>query len=324
MNIVERRKVRTGVLAGTSVLTAVAVLSAASPALADSEGDTAAQAAAVVERATGIGDLAASSVIPGSAARAIVRSESNSVAVTAPTDSSGYVQSTAADGTSFRLGLPETRKVTGVRAGAGTVVYTDAAQSTDLAVQPTTDGGARALVTLKDSSAPNEYRFGLGLPADTELMADGSGGYLITRPGSQGATVLGSIAAPWAKDADGEAVPTSYRIDGGSLVQTVSTTASTAFPVVADPSISYGWNIYIKFNKTEVKRLNNKVQYADTAVALCGLLINPVAAVGCAGLGTAVIKRIQRVWKYATDHKRCVEVSINYTGVFNDVKHYKC
>ncbi|WP_329412869.1 hypothetical protein OG802_21785 [Streptomyces sp. NBC_00704] len=324
MNIFERRRVRTGVLAGTSVLTAVAVLSAASPAIADTEGDAAARAAAVVERATGTGDLAASSVAPGSAAHAIVRSESNSVAVTAPADSGGYVQSTAADGTSFRLSLPETKKVAGVKAGAGTVVYTDAAPSTDLAVQATADGGARALVTLKDSGAPHEYRFGLGLPADTELMADGNGGYLITRPGSQGTTVLGSIAAPWAKDAHGEAVPTSYRIDGGSLVQTVNTTADTAFPVVADPSVGYGWNIYIKFNKAEVKRLNNKVQYADTAVALCGVLINPVAAVGCAGLGTAVIKRIQRVWQYAVDHKRCVEVSISYTGLFNDVKHYKC
>ncbi|MBL1081402.1 hypothetical protein JK359_05320 [Streptomyces actinomycinicus] len=301
------------------------MLSVASPALADTEGNTAAQAAAsVVERATGTGDLAPSSAAPESAARAVTSSESSAVTVTAPTDSSGYVESTAADGTSLRLHLPETRKVTGVKAGAGTVVYANAARSTDIAVQPIADGGARALVALKDSTAPGEYRFDLDLPSGTELIADGQGGYLITKEGSQGATVLGSIAAPWAKDADGKAVPTAYRIEGRSIVQTVTTTDSTAFPVVADPTVSYGWNIYIKFNKNEVKRLNNKVQYADSAVVLCGLLINPVAAVGCAGISGAVIKRIQRVWQYAADHKRCVELSITYTGFFNDIKHYKC
>jgi hypothetical protein len=155
-------------------------------------------------------------------------------------------------------------------------------------------------------------------------MADGHGGYLITKSGSKGATVLGSIDAPWAKDANGKAVPTSYRIEGGSLVQKVTTTTGTAFPVVADPKVSYGWNIYIKFNKTEVKNLKNKVAYADSAVGLCGLLVNPVAAIGCAGLTGAIIKRIQRVWAYAADHKRCVELSITYSGFFNDVKHYKC
>ena len=84
------------------------------------------------------------------------------------------------------------------------------------------------------------------------------------------------------KDTNGRAVPTSYRIEGGSLVQKVTTTTDTAFPVVADPKVSYGWNIYIKFNKTEVKNLKNKVAYADSAVGLCGLLVNPVAAIGCA------------------------------------------
>ncbi|MEY9993697.1 hypothetical protein ABIE67_005729 [Streptomyces sp. V4I8] len=151
LNTFSQRKVRTGILAGTSILTAVAILSTASPALANTAGTT--TAASVVERATGTRDLAPSTATPDSAARAITSTESSSVTVTAPTDSLGRVEATAGDGTKLRLDLPETAKVAGVKAGAGTVVYADAVRSTDLAVQPTADGGARTLVTLKDDAA---------------------------------------------------------------------------------------------------------------------------------------------------------------------------
>lgn len=77
--------------------------------------------------------------------------------------------------------------------------------------------------------------------------------------------MLGSIDAPWAKDANGKAVQTTYRLEGGSLVQKVTTTAD------------------IEFSKAEVKALNNKIQYADTSAAACALLVVPAAAVGCAG-----------------------------------------
>ncbi|MFD7665659.1 helicase HerA domain-containing protein [Streptomyces sp. NPDC059788] len=50
-----------------------------------------------------------------------------------------------------------------------------------------------------------------------------------------GGTFLGGFAAPWAKDAHGNPVPTSYRVDGSTLVQSVRIADSTAFPVVADP-----------------------------------------------------------------------------------------
>ncbi|KAB2974358.1 hypothetical protein F8R89_21630 [Streptomyces sp. SS1-1] len=324
MNTFTPRTFRTGVLAGTSVLTAAALLATASPALADPTGTEVARAASLVERATGTQDLAPSTAATGSAARAVTATDAGSVTVTAPGDSRGYVEATTGTGARFRIHLPQTKKVDGVRTGAGTIVYQDAAKSADLAVQPTDDGGARALVTLKDSTASDEYRFDLDLPSGSSLTPDGDGGYLITRSGDRGTTVLGSVDAPWAKDADGRPVPTTYRLEGGTLVQTVKTSADTAFPVVADPKVSFGWNIYIKFTKGEVKALNNKVQYADTSTAACALLVNPVAAVGCAGLSLTVIKKIQRVWQYAKDHKRCVELSLTYAGLFADVKHYKC
>ncbi|MFP5371246.1 MAG: hypothetical protein ACLGI3_10935, partial [Actinomycetes bacterium] len=55
------------------------------------------------------------------------------------------------------IGLPEGIGGLGALDATGeTVVYSDVSQPTDLAVQAT-EGGARALITIKDASASNRY-----------------------------------------------------------------------------------------------------------------------------------------------------------------------
>lgn len=49
------------------------------------------------------------------------------------------------------------------------------------------------------------------------------------------------IAAPWAVDANGAAVGTSYELDGQTLTQVLDIDETTAFPVVADPSAAFWW-----------------------------------------------------------------------------------
>lgn len=46
---------------------------------------------------------------------------------------------------------------------------------------------------------------------------------------------VGAIAAPWAFDADGNAVTTSYTIEGDVLIQTIEHLDSAVYPVLADP-----------------------------------------------------------------------------------------
>ncbi|MFI9230914.1 hypothetical protein [Streptomyces rimosus] len=128
--------------------------------------------------------------------------------------------------------LPGIRNVTGAKAGKNTTVYPGAAKATDLAVQPTTDGGIRALAVLKDATAPREQRYDMGLPAGARLAKLDNGAVAAI---AKNGTFLGGFATPWAKDANGNPVPTSFRVDGTTLVQSVRTTDSTAFPVVADP-----------------------------------------------------------------------------------------
>ncbi|WP_152659558.1 hypothetical protein [Demequina salsinemoris] len=50
-------------------------------------------------------------------------------------------------------------------------------------------------------------------------------------------TTVASVAAPWAVDANGEALDTSYELDGSTLTQVIQTDDSTAFPVTADPAV---------------------------------------------------------------------------------------
>lgn len=246
-------RIRTAISAvlASSLTAALAVTSA--PAFA-ADGDTAVQAAAVVQQATGTQTIAASTATATSPAQATT----GGVTVSTPENAGGQVAASAPGTGSLSLGLPGRSDVEGVKTGEGTVVYPDAATATDLAVQPSTDGGASTLITLKNAQAPTTQRFTLNLPADTKAVEDGAGGYLLLRTlaGGTAAQEVGHISAPWAKDANGQPVPTHYTLEGDQLVQTVETASNTAFPVVADPHFTWGiitGTAY--FNKSETKKL---------------------------------------------------------------------
>ncbi|MEV5445093.1 hypothetical protein AB0N23_21515 [Streptomyces sp. NPDC052644] len=288
------------------------LLAGAPAALADS-GDAAEalRAAAVIERATGTADLSSGSTAISGAAK-----------VSVPAESSGRIEGTTVDGGRFSLGLPETKSVRGVRSDNGTVVYANAGEATDLAVQLTQDGSARALVKLKNQSAPSEHRFELDLPEGVSLQSDGRGGYLAVKQDTETVTVVGQVEAPWAKDALGNPVATQYELEGETLVQTVQVNADTAFPVVADPKISFGTGIYIKYSKAEVKKLYSKVTYLNASASVCS--IGGLAGIPCAAITLATANKVKNTWEYAKDNGRCIEVKIAYNGMFSGIKHYSC
>ncbi|MGW8949950.1 hypothetical protein [Streptomyces sp. NPDC055709] len=328
MNNSSLGKLRSAAFAAASTITVASVLATASTAAADNviagPDKAASSSALTVERATGTSDLASTIAKSSTPAEAVVRSEFGHVTVSTPPDSSGRVVTTAADGSTFQLGLPGTAKVPGVKAGAGTVVYPNAAKATDFAVQPTSDGGARTLITLKDSSAPRDYRFDLDLPEGASLAADGNGGYMITKQSATGAVVLGAVESPWAKDAKGRPVSTEYQLDGHTLVQTVTPGADAAYPIVADPKVSYGVRIYMNFSKAEVKKHAAKMKAAPGGAALCGLLGIPAATIPCSVLVGAHLTHLAGVWSSAATYNKCVEMSFTYTGQYSSAKNYKC
>jgi hypothetical protein len=122
----------------------------------------------------------------------------------------------------------------------GTVVYTDAAPGAAAAAQLTDDGGVRVLMTIDNATAAHEYRFPLDLPEGANASVLETGVVALTGPNGED---LGSIAPAWAKDANGAPIPSSFSLEGTTLVQHVDFDAATAFPVVIDPWWNpFSWN----------------------------------------------------------------------------------
>ncbi len=110
-----------------------------------------------------------------------------------------------------------------------------------LAISPIADG-ASALIEISGPDAPTEYVFDFEMPTDWSLVERSDGSVTITD--SEG-DIVGSIAPPWAVDANADELATSFKVQGANtLVQTVNHEGAS-YPVLADPSITFGSNIYL-------------------------------------------------------------------------------
>ncbi|MET9498147.1 DNRLRE domain-containing protein [Streptomyces sp. NPDC006552] len=129
----------------------------------------------------------------------------------------------------------------GTRVG-GNVVYTSSG-AVDTVVQPTVDGGSRTLTIIKNGSAPHDYETGYTIPAGMKAVVhEEDGSVSLYSEGDEDTSKAptkepaGFFEAPWAKDANGKDVPTSYKVVGNKLVQHVEFDSNSAFPIVIDPS----------------------------------------------------------------------------------------
>ncbi len=97
--------------------------------------------------------------------------------------------------------------------------------------------GTQSIITIENASAPKDYRFRIDIPAQSIASVQPDGTVKVR----EGDRVLGGFTAPWAYDANGNTVATSYRIDGNDLVQNIEHDPGTAYPIVADPGDFFGW-----------------------------------------------------------------------------------
>ncbi len=146
-----------------------------------------------------------------------------------------------AGGPAVQLGLPASQSAaSGVRVSDGTVIYTDGTTGADTAVQALADGSARGYVIVNRPSAPTQYRFTFAIPSGTRFvytaMGSSTGISLVDPHGA----LVARIGPAWAKAADGASIPSTYRIDGATIIQTVEHHGAR-YPVVADPWLSIGW-----------------------------------------------------------------------------------
>jgi hypothetical protein len=225
-----------GRIAVSASLVAAVAFGGASAAFAGGVGQRPGAAlAASVEKAT-----STQGIVRGASTAGEAVVTGGKVRVSVPETSQGTVTVAGPDGRSIGIGLPSLGSSQRAAVSqAGTVVYGASGSSAADAVQPLTDG-VRVLAVESDART-KEFRFPVILPAGSFLVPEEGGAVAVEVPSGNGAVwAVGEFQSPWAKDANGRALPTSYRIEGNTLVQTVATNASTAYPVVADPKWTWG------------------------------------------------------------------------------------
>lgn len=150
-------------------------------------------------------------------------------------DTSGSQVSLARDSASaLVVGIPEVSGgATAQTTDGGTLVYDNDDSSVAVTVQ-TLQQGVRLSTVLKDASAPTEYVYPVAVPPGGRIETDPvTGAVLVTNASN---ALVGGFAPAWAKDANGDAVPTHYEVRADAVVQVVDLSAGGyAFPVIADP-----------------------------------------------------------------------------------------
>jgi hypothetical protein len=217
--------------------------------------------------------------------------------------------------------------------GNGLVGFADVAPSTGAAVR-TGNGWAQVLTVLHGPEAVPVQRFRLGLPPGSHLVSRADGGFSVR---SAAGAVIGDVAAPWARDATGQDLPTSYALEGDTLVQRTDT-AGAAFPVVADPRLTFGWGVYLNMRGIEVRTAATAiVGVGGGAVAVgCTLIsklpnqvLRTIATLAC-GAGAVNLPKIWdaivKIWRDTSiDNSACYQMKIIPRGSgFKKVSRSNC
>lgn len=128
-----------------------------------------------------------------------------------------------------------------------------------------------ALIAVIEEGQSSAVEFGLPAGAEAEVQEDGT--VALTEDLGEGLMRKSAVAKPWAKDANGESLATSYSIRGGKLVQSVDVRGAE-FPVIADPRITAGLGLYL-----------NAYGYEVRAIGIAAIAAGGISLYGCDKLG---------------------------------------
>jgi len=225
----------------------------------------------------------------------------------------GRGSATLTDRRGNKLGV----SIAGLRKGANartigrTTMFTNGlGMSVDAAVQRT-NAGVRMISVIRSANAPTSYRYPLQLPRGATLHRQASGVIIIDDAAGR---ALGAIRAPWAIDARGTRVTTSFEVRGHTLVQNVAHRGAV-YPVVADPSIDFGLTSATLTLNAKDQRILLSGGGAGAGALIGGLLCSAsgagavLCAAGGAVIGTMVFEAIK---EYAVRENCELKVKIGY------------
>ncbi|MDY5589065.1 MAG: hypothetical protein SPF30_03810 [Arcanobacterium sp.] len=140
---------------------------------------------------------------------------------------------------------PETREmfsmrvkdhvVTEVTGGVARTCDTDT-QAGEIAVSHVTANESGQIIGVIKDRNVSFMDFGYTLPDGYRLESRSDGGFALL---SNSGSIEGEINAPWAIDANGKQLPTSFELVDGSVLRQHVNTKGASFPIVLDPSWSW-------------------------------------------------------------------------------------
>lgn len=173
--------------------------------------------------------------------------------------------------------------------------------------------GGQVLTVLRRGDTA---RFKITTPDGAKITEEPGGGLLI----ASDEMIYGALDAPWAVDAKGKRLPTSYRVEGTTIVQKVNT-SSADFPIVADPTFRLcDWYtaVCMKLNYWETRRVSETfvVGVGAATAALCSLIPwSPwyvgAVRVACTGIVAAYYWALRGTFLTAKAQGRCVQLKFN-------------
>ncbi len=156
------------------------------------------------------------------------------------------------------------------------------------------------LTRIPSLDAPSSYRFELDLPPGARMVPAADGGIVVLKGSEKNGEAVATIAAPWARDANGASVPVRYEIaDRTSIVMHVDLTApGLVAPVIADPWVQWSWHgVTVHFSRSETAWIGSVGQYGCP-------YFGGWPAVAC----TVVVATMSWAFRTAASHGYCLSV----------------
>lgn len=240
-----------------------------------------------------------------------VQASVSGVEVSVPEDASDGVTASSG-GADLTIGLPFADQATGATDSqkAGVVVYDNNNGSSTVPVVHE-DGRVQISTVIENADAPGRYDYPITVPDGQSLQIAPDGSAFVGSNDGSTATISAVIAKPWARDGEGNTIPTHYEVEGSTLTQVVDFTESTVFPVVADPSVTFGVYIVVKVSQATAQAIHaGSVGGAIAILSLTG----PIGAI----IGAAVFSTIGGY--NATRISQCKNWAFSYTYLGQLVK----
>jgi hypothetical protein len=199
---------------------------------------------------------------------------------------------------------------TGTAIVGGSSASLTALNSRASVVRQRTDGFQVLSVLRRGNTADYE----VSLPKGVTLRELGTAGAYVAVNRATGKTV-GMIDAPWAVDAQGKRLPTSYKITGNRIRQFVNTKGAN-YPIVADPYFRWYWNGAV----VTLTWADQMAVYQWGTSALIPMLL-------ASGVGWTVVVPVLSAVAYsgwAAAHNQCFWFWLPYFGFGSSWGFYQC